>query len=379
MRILKIKGKTEEIILDQVKKEYGHKAVVINTQEERKPGIRGLFSKSNWVVTIAIDDEETVACEQVVPFQHEEELKSSKNSDHEIILELKNQIEFMRQEVREFKSMADKSIQYSSSMPKEKVKAEKALFTQIVQSLKHEGIHEEVIEEMLVNTGQCESIEEAARMLYMNFSKLLPMAPKDQGEKIIFFVGSTGVGKTTTIAKLTADHVLNKKNKVVLFTADTYRIAAIEQLKTYADILDVPIEIIYSEEELKNYLQKWQECDAIFIDTAGRSHKNTEQIEDMKKLLGSVSEKKVYLVLNMGTNYKDIKKIVDTYKSLVPDFQLIITKMDETDEIGNLMNIAAYAKRPIAYVTTGQNVPDDIEPFNQDEYVKKLLGRIKYE
>ena len=126
-------------------------------------------------------------------------------------------------------------------------------------------------------------------------------------------------------------------------------------------------------------MKKWQACDHILIDTAGRSHKNGEQMEDMRLLLEKLETKHVYLVMPMSTSYRDVKKIVDAYQSFIPTYQLIITKTDESDELGNLLNIATYARRPIAYITTGQNVPEDIKPFNQDEYVKKLLGRIQYE
>ncbi|ONI46811.1 hypothetical protein AN643_01100 [Candidatus Epulonipiscioides saccharophilum] len=197
--------------------------------------------------------------------------------------------------------------------------------------------------------------------------------------KVTFFIGSTGVGKTTTIAKLTAIKVLEENKKVVLLTADTYRIAAVAQLKTYAEILGVEIETIFEPSDIPKYLQKWRDADYIFIDTAGRSHKDFNQLGELKELLATVEEKQVFLVLNMNTQYKDIQSIIPIYKNLVDRFALIITKLDETDGIGNLLNIATCTKTEIAYLTTGQNVPEDIDKFETLKYVRLLLGRVKYE
>ena len=164
-----------------------------------------------------------------------------------------------------------------------------------------------------------------------------------------------GVGKTTTLAKLTAKYVLEEQKKVVLFTADTYRIAAVEQLKTYADSLGVEIEVIYNEAELPKYIEKWRDIDYILIDTAGRSHKNEEQVKELKALMQHIESKQVFLVLNANTAARDVVTIVDTYAQAEAEFDLILTKLDETDEIGNVVNIAYYANKPIMYLTYGQN------------------------
>jgi flagellar biosynthesis protein FlhF len=145
-------------------------------------------------------------------------------------------------------------------------------------------------------------------------------------------------------------------------------------LKTYADILEVPIEIIFTADEIQKNESKYEDLDYIFIDTAGRSHKNQTQMAEMAQLLQSEGEKTVFLVLNMNTTWRDIKHILDTYNALIDDFSLIVTKLDETDVIGNLLNIAYYAKKPIAYTTHGQNVPDDFKIFDRKEYMKQLLG-----
>lgn len=199
------------------------------------------------------------------------------------------------------------------------------------------------------------------------------------GEKkpqIAFFIGPTGVGKTTTIAKIASKFKIEQGKKVAFLTADTYRISATEQLRTYANILDAPLSVIYAPEELHAAVSKMTDYDLIFVDTAGFSHKNEVQREDTKKLLQMIGTKYqtiVYLVLSATTKYRDLKEICDMYRS-ISDYSLIFTKLDETSAYGNLLNIKLYADADISYTTNGQNVPDDIAVFQSQEIVKKLLG-----
>ena len=194
--------------------------------------------------------------------------------------------------------------------------------------------------------------------------------------KILFFVGPTGVGKTTTIAKVASKLKVEQGKKVAFLTADTYRIAAAEQLRTYANILDTPLNIIYSPEELNQAVEKLEDFDVILVDTAGFSHKNVEQKEDIRRLIKSVDVKydsEVYLVLSATTKYKDLIEISDVYKE-ISNYKIIFTKLDETTTYGSILNIKLYSNAEVSYITNGQNVPDDIEVFNSQKIVKRLLG-----
>ena len=201
--------------------------------------------------------------------------------------------------------------------------------------------------------------------------------PPVQGQpKIIFFIGPTGVGKTTTIAKIASKFKVDMGRKVAFMTADTYRIAAAEQLRTYANILNTPLSIIYSADELDAAIGCVQDHDLVLVDTAGFSHKNKEQRENVTRLVESVDgkyEKEVYLVLSATTKYRDLLDIVDIYKD-ISDYKIIFTKLDETTTYGNLLNVRMYSGAELSYVTTGQNVPDDMEIFDTQKVVKQLLG-----
>ncbi|MDF2612671.1 MAG: flhF [Clostridia bacterium] len=374
MKILKIKGKNEEVVLSEINKEYGDLAVILSTQQEKETGIFSWFKSPKTVITVAIKDEGDALLKP-----EEKESKESKESNmdtvaYNVLLSLKDQIDSMQKSITDLNKVKEQNNEWIGYNESSKI------VSVLKDKLLDAGIHQEILDIILRGIDEDNDTEIVVRSLYANIEELLKKGLYSKKlPKIVFFVGPTGVGKTTTIAKLTADYVLNRGKKVVLFTSDTYRIAAIDQLKTYGDILGVDIEIIYDENELSDTIQKWEQADHIFIDTAGRSHKNEEQIGDIKRLLGCVKEKQVFLVLNASTSYKDVKSIVNTYEEICKEFELIITKLDETDEIGNIINIAYYAKRPILYLTHGQNVPADISGFNADEYTSYLLGRINYE
>ncbi|MGN1147457.1 MAG: AAA family ATPase, partial [Lachnospiraceae bacterium] len=212
--------------------------------------------------------------------------------------------------------------------------------------------------------------------MILKFGPAAEITPAEKGPKVIFFVGPTGVGKTTTIAKIASKFSVEEKKKVVLLTTDTYRIAAAEQLRTYASILEVPFRVIYTIEELENALRDFREYDYIFVDTAGHSQQNMAQKEATSAFVHCVdglAEKDIFLVLSATTKYRDLLSIADSYKEM-GDYKLIFTKLDETTAVGNLLNLKLYTGASLSYVTCGQNVPDDIEKFNPQKTVKQLLG-----
>ena len=193
--------------------------------------------------------------------------------------------------------------------------------------------------------------------------------------KYIFFIGPTGVGKTTTIAKIASTMKISKKTKVALITSDTYRIAAVEQLKTYANILGVPLKVIYSPEEMEKAKEELSDFDLVLVDTAGRSHNNHEQQEDIGNILRTIpeGEREVFLVLSATTKYRDLVNISKSYSEICK-YNLIFTKLDETDTVGNIFNIHILTGAPLSYTTCGQNVPDDIGKIDAQKIAKQLLG-----
>lgn len=204
----------------------------------------------------------------------------------------------------------------------------------------------------------------------------MPINLTGKGPLVVFFIGPTGVGKTTTIAKIASEFKLEKGKKVSFIAADSFRIGAMDQLNNYANILDVPMEIIVEPSDLNEKIEKLKDQDIILVDTAGFSHKNTEQKEATRNLLNALDSKyksEKFLVLSVTTKYEDLKEISDAFKEIC-DYRLIFTKLDETNAYGNILNIKLRTKAPISYITNGQNVPDDIETVDPQSLVRTMLG-----
>ncbi|HZQ99660.1 MAG TPA: flagellar biosynthesis protein FlhF [Chloroflexota bacterium] len=201
-------------------------------------------------------------------------------------------------------------------------------------------------------------LECLAKHLRRRFPTTGPLAPKPGQPTVLFLVGPTGVGKTTTIAKLAATLTLQRQ-AVALVTCDTYRIAAIPQLRTYADILRVPIEVAYSPDELTAKVMDHVERDFIIVDTPGRSQRNGDQLAELRCFVTAVPAQRTFLTVAAGARYRDMLDVVARFGT-VPFDGLLVTKLDETTTFGPLLNLAAATAKPISYLTNGQNVPRDI-------------------
>lgn len=251
------------------------------------------------------------------------------------------------------------------------------IYEQLTENEVDERLANQLVAELL-ERGRGFSLEEGLNQVYRRLVKELsdirPIRLENGRPRPVFFIGSTGVGKTTTIAKLASLFTLEKKCKVALITADTYRIAAVEQLRTYANILNIPIKVIYKEEEIAGCIEEFADYDLILIDTAGRSYQDTGHLQELKELLERVEDKQVYLVLSLSTKNSDLKKTVAAYD--FTDFSLIFTKLDETLAYGSILNLKQETGRPLAYVTTGQNVPEDIAELDPYETANQILGGV---
>lgn len=196
--------------------------------------------------------------------------------------------------------------------------------------------------------------------------------------KIIMLVGSTGVGKTTTLAKISALYRCNAKAKVrpkiVFITADLYRLAAVEQLQKYTEILGVELEVTYSPEEVKQAIHKHKNAHLILFDTAGACQRNTPQLDALSSIRDAAGPDEVHLVLSSTSKFSDMIDVVEHFKNVKPR-RIIFTKIDESTTYGGLLNIITKYEIPISYLTTGQNVPEDIESARPERVAKLLLTK----
>lgn len=194
----------------------------------------------------------------------------------------------------------------------------------------------------------------------------------DAGTRIAHFVGPTGVGKTTTIAKLAAEQVLKYNRKVAFITSDTYRIAAVEQLKTYATILNIPLEVVFSPQELTRAFAQLEDRDIIFMDTAGRNYRNQMYVSELNSLLQARGQSETFLVLSLTAKYKDMLEITRNFSKFHID-KVLFTKRDETYSYGAIVNLLYDFPIRLSYVTNGQNVPDDIAEASEERIIDLIL------
>jgi flagellar biosynthesis protein FlhF len=198
-----------------------------------------------------------------------------------------------------------------------------------------------------------------------------PIKCKKNGPRIVAFVGPTGAGKTTTIAKLVAHCCLGKKRSVSIITADTYRIAAIEQIRAFADIVKVRLHVVFTPAEVKAALAACVNDDLVFIDTAGRSRRETEHLSELKTMLDAIHPDEIHCVVSATTKDSDLLATVERYSRIGAN-RLLFTKLDETMHVGNVFNTVSETRMPASFFTFGQSVPDDIELAQPARFVQRM-------
>lgn len=200
-----------------------------------------------------------------------------------------------------------------------------------------------------------------------------PIRVNPDERRLIALVGPTGVGKTTTIAKLAANFHLRDRRKVGLVTVDTYRIAAVEQLRTYADIIDLPMEVVTTPREMRRAVASLSDMEVILMDTAGRSPRDEVKIQELRSMLQEAQADEVHLVLSSVSGLMSLKRTAERFQR-VGVTSLILTKLDEATGLGNLVPLLRSCRLPLSYVTNGQNVPDDIAAADRRSLAKAVMG-----
>ncbi len=244
-----------------------------------------------------------------------------------------------------------------------------------------EAVAIDILKEVKDLDANQSNLNEIVKVAYSNIIRLIgepyfitPLDHTNQNSKVLLFMGPTGVGKTTTIAKLASKFILEKGQSVGLITSDTYRMGAVDQLRMYADILDVDLVVAYNAQDLQQgYSRMNGEKEIIFVDTAGRSHKNEANVDELIELINEIPECDKFLVVSLTTKSEDIINIVNTYNQFV-DFKVIFSKSDETNALGAIVNTCYLTGKRISYITNGQIVPNDINVAEPEAIAKAILG-----
>lgn len=424
MTIKKFQGATEEEAIEQAKQEFGEDAVVMNVKEIRPKGILRTFKKSLYEVTAAVEEKDNRA-DAGMALRNAQKTHETINVTADEPIQIppvaapamdpakaeQNAIEFIKrnanllkkdevvererieEKLENLQSILEKQMAAEKKKEKEEdnfIKSDskkndnfafvKMLYATLIDNEVDEKYINQIMDEIEKANWNGNSIDHILSNIYqkmiLKFGQPHGIDLTGVKPKVVFFVGPTGVGKTTTLAKIASRLKVDQGKKIAFLTADTYRIAAAEQLRIYANILDTSLSIIYSAEELNHGMEQLEEVDVVLVDTAGFSHKSQTLKEDVKNLIQSLDarySRETYLVLSATTKYNDLKEIADIYKE-ISDYKIIFTKLDETTTYGNILNIKLYSNAEVSYITNGQNVPDDIEIFNSQKIVKRLLG-----
>ncbi|UVI32515.1 flagellar biosynthesis protein FlhF [Paenibacillus spongiae] len=255
-----------------------------------------------------------------------------------------------------------------------------ALQTRLDEQEVHGDITEKLINEIEARfEGQAaelvtrEKVWDAAAEILTGWMAGLEDEGIHRDTRVVHFVGPTGVGKTTSIAKLAAEQTLKAGRKVGFITSDTYRIAAVDQLRTYATILNVPLEVVFSPSEVARAFLQLEDRELIFMDTAGRNFRNELYVSEVNSLLQTKDRSETYLVLSLTGKFSDMSVVADHFAKYGVQ-KVLYTKQDETHATGAVLNLAIEQGMKPAYIAYGQTVPDDIAPFRKEAYVKQLLG-----
>lgn len=383
----KYTARSEQDAIQLVKNDLGPDALVLNIKKVQPKGLRRLFKKPVVEVTAAFDDAEKFVLADAKPARSDISVLSAA-SDAQIVDKQKiaaqqlkiNKLERALDDKENLLKAAANLLSVESYHEKTGLRKYESNMIQIFyDSLIAQGVTGEIARELLSDVAGLSDPSDLpviVKVVYNNIIGILGLSAhvSQTPRGVYFFLGPTGVGKTTTIAKLSSRFVFDSNVSVGLITADTYRIAAVEQLKTYAEILGVDIAIVYSASDLREILPKMQSFqDAVLIDTAGRSHTNAEMVADLKDLLAVAADAHRFLVLSLTTKYEDLLAIVKAYETFT-GFDIIFTKADETVCLGSILNICKLTGKKISYITNGQNVPDDIGVLKPEDIAKSLMG-----
>lgn len=358
MKVKKYVAATMPEAMKLIRAELGNDAVILNSKVVYTGGFLGFFRKKKIEVIAAMDQ---VA--KMEPVVKEKPKKTPVSSPKNVMEKDIKPPEEVLKELSELKQMLG-SI---SSSGQERVSYPAPIQTVNTHLIK-QGIEATIREDLLVallerwysrgsQASQNEVLEWCKELMKARLSDL-PFGELSFSKKYVDVVGPTGVGKTTTLAKIAADCMLKFNKKVALITTDTYRIAAIEQLKTYAKILSIPLEVCYNLEDFEKACEAYKDYDVVLIDTAGRNFRNSYYVEELKQIIDYGNEMETFLVLSLTSKQSDMEEIYQQFSS-IDIKQFIFTKIDETATYGSMYNLIDKYRIGAAYLTNGQNVPDD--------------------
>ena len=355
MRVKRYVANSMPDAMTRIRDDLGERAIILDSKPIKQGGVWGLFGKRRIEVIAAVD-------------QHPEKNHNVEHDTHD----------GLKQEIASMKQMMESMVyaQGSRDLPPSFLAIETELKRQQVASDVIDSIFREVqshiddihrVDEKVVQTWVAEAIKRRFAR------KVSVTSPDSTKQEMIYFIGPTGVGKTTTIAKIAANYVLDKGCTVGLIAADTYRIAAVKQLQTYASILNIPLEVVHDPSDMKVAKKELSTCDIILVDTAGRNYRQKMNVSELFTYVRKSDQATIHLVLSLTMRDEDVKAVLENVSEM-PVSHLLLTKADETTSYGLALNLVSKTPYQLSFVTTGQNVPDDIVEADAGILTQWVMG-----
>lgn len=332
----------------RVKSELGTDAVILHTRRFREKGLLGLGGTPKVEVLAGVEENKGFP-------RIEKELQ-----------ELRGLITQLNQQVG-----GEENLEFLPSVLKGSIK-----------NLFKAGVTEHVIRDLVEDLnvpGEMSNWEEGQLVgkirnrLLGGMPPVVPLKPGSHKPQVVAFIGPSGVGKTSTLAKLAANFTIARKENVGIITTDTHRMGAVEQLKNYSEVLGVSLEVVLTSSQMESAVERFQDKNLILIDTAGVNVRNAQEIERLEEILIHEYIDEILLVLSVNIRGEDLLSYQERYRELRYT-GFIFTKLDETEAWGPILNLTWGKREYLSYVTQGQNVPEDIELIDPQRFVTFLMG-----
>jgi flagellar biosynthesis protein FlhF len=365
MQIHTFRAKTMPQALDLVRRELGPEAMVLHTRE-LNAGLVARMLRGRAYEIAATPTEPAPSRARVDSAHKSENPHPAFSIQHSpVIPHSPSPIPHSSPNLQEFKSLVEQLRSRTTDKPQHDFPPVLFdLFTEMIEA----DVDEEVARDLLDRLRREPSLDlhdmrairaHLARAVESELEVSGPLRAATGSGRVVALVGPTGVGKTTTIAKLAANYRLKEGRRVGLITVDTYRIAAVEQLRTYAEIIDLPMEVVSTPREMREAVGRMRGFDLVLMDTAGRSPRDEVRIRELRAMLTEAEPDEVHLVLSAAASARSLTAAAEKFGP-VGVTSLLVTKLDEATGLGNLLTLAQKSRLPFSYLTDGQNVPDDI-------------------